>query len=42
MKDVWSNRIVGYSIDDRMTAELACSALRNTIGLRSPAGSLSL
>jgi putative transposase len=26
VKDVWSNRIVGYSIDDRMTAELACSA----------------
>ncbi len=40
MKDVWSNRIVGYSIDDRMTAELACSALRNAIGLRSPAGTI--
>ena len=40
VKDVWSNRIVGYSIDDRMTAELACSALRNAIGLRSPAATI--
>ncbi len=40
VKDVWSNRIVGYSIDDRMTAALACSALRNAIGLREPAGTI--
>lgn len=40
VKDVWSNRIVGYSIDDRMTAELACAALRNAIGLRSPTATI--
>ncbi|MGQ4601234.1 IS3 family transposase [Nocardia sp. R6R-6] len=40
VKDVWSNRIVGYSVDDRMTAALACSALRNAIGLRSPHGTI--
>jgi transposase InsO family protein len=38
VKDVWSNRIVGYSMSDRMTAELACSALRNAIALRRPVG----
>jgi len=32
-KDLWSNRIVGYSIADRMTANLAVVALRNA-GLR--------
>lgn len=36
IKDVCSNRIVGYSIGDRMTAELAVSALRNAVALRSP------
>ena len=40
IKDLWSNRIVGYSIDDRMTASLACSALRNAIALRSPTGTI--
>jgi transposase InsO family protein len=34
IKDLFSNRIVGYSIDARMTADLACSALRNAIALR--------
>ena len=29
IKDCFSNRIVGYSIGDRMTAQLACSALRS-------------
>ena len=38
IKDVFSNRIVGYSIDSRMTAGLAVSALRNAIALRQPAG----
>jgi len=38
IKDVWSNRIVGYSMEDRMTASLAVSALRNAIGLRHPVG----
>lgn len=28
-KDLWSNKIVGYSIQDRMTAALAVSALHN-------------
>jgi putative transposase len=36
IKDLFSNRIVGYSMDSRMTAELACSALRNAIALRDP------
>jgi putative transposase len=40
IKDVHSNRIVGYSIDSRMRAALAVAALRNAIGLRSPAGTV--
>jgi transposase InsO family protein len=40
IKDVYSNRIVGYSMDSRMTAGLAVSALRNAIMLRSPAGTV--
>jgi putative transposase len=36
IKDVCSNRIVGYSMSDRMTASLAVSALRNAIALRDP------
>ena len=39
-KDVYSGRIVGYSMDSRMTASLAVSALRNAIALRDPAGTL--
>ncbi|MET4059473.1 transposase InsO family protein [Arthrobacter sp. UYP6] len=38
IKDVYSNRIAGYSIDSRMKASLAVSALHNAIGLRGPAG----
>jgi transposase InsO family protein len=38
VKDVRSGRIVGYSMDSRMKASLAVSALRNAIALRSPAG----
>ena len=38
IKDVASNRIVGYSIDSRMTAELAVAALRNAVALRYPIG----
>jgi putative transposase len=34
IKDLHSNRIVGYSIDSRMTASLAVAALRNAIALR--------
>jgi putative transposase len=40
IKDIWSNRIVGYSMDSRMTADLAVSALRNAIALRGPAGTV--
>ena len=36
--DACSTRIVGYSIGDRMTADLAVSALSNAIALRGPAG----
>ena len=39
-KDVYSGRIVGYSMDARMTAQLALSALRNAIALRDPAATL--
>ncbi len=38
IKDVFSNRIVGYSIDDRMTADLAVNALRMAIQRRRPTG----
>ena len=38
VKDVCSNRIVGYSIDARMTAELAVDALRNAVALRGRPG----
>ena len=34
VKDAWSNRIVGYSMADRMTAELAVDALHNAVMLR--------
>jgi transposase InsO family protein len=40
IKDVWSNRIVGYAMDDRMKASLAVRALHNAIGLRRPAGTV--
>lgn len=36
IKDVFSNRIVGYAIDERMTAKLAVSALRSAIARRQP------
>ena len=38
IKDCFSNRIVGYSMKDRMTSSLAVAALRNAIGLRCPVG----
>lgn len=40
IKDCWSNRIVGYSIDSRMTAELAVAALRNAVALRDPVATI--
>jgi len=36
IKDTFAGRIVGYSINSRMTAELAVAALRNAIALRDP------
>jgi len=40
IKDVYSNRIVGYSISERMTAELAVAAVRNAVSLRNPVGTI--
>ena len=40
IKDVYSNRIVGYSIDSRMKASLAVSALRMAITRRDPDGTV--
>lgn len=36
IKDLYSNKIVGYSIDSRMKASLAVSALRNAVEQREP------
>lgn len=38
IKDVFSNRIVGYSIKDNMTAQLAVNALQMAIQRRRPIG----
>ena len=38
IKDAFSGRIVGYSMDHRMKAQLAVAALRNAVGLRAPGG----
>jgi transposase InsO family protein len=38
IKDLFSNRIVGYAIDERMTADLAVSALRAAVARRQPEG----
>jgi transposase InsO family protein len=40
IKDVFSNRVVGYAIRDRMTADLAVSALRSAIARRQPHGTV--
>ena len=40
VKDVHSNRIVGYSIDSRMTAQLEVSAFRNAARLRDTKGTV--
>lgn len=34
IKDVFFNRIVGYSVSDRMTAKLAIDAVRNAVARR--------
>src|SRR5690242_15812777 len=38
IKDVWSNRIVGYSIDSRMKSRLAVAALDNAVARRHSEG----
>jgi putative transposase len=38
IKDACSGRIVGYSLDARMTADLAVTALRNAVALPLSAG----
>ena len=38
VKDVHSNRIVGYSIDSRMKSRLAVTALSNAVAMRRAAG----
>jgi len=40
IKDVFSNRIVGYALGERMTAQLAVSALRSAIARRRPHGTV--
>jgi|SRR5450830_1719111 hypothetical protein len=40
IKDVFSNRIVGYSIGSRMKASLAVAALRNAVALRDPGNTI--
>ena len=40
IKDVCSNRIVGYALGDRMTAKLATSALKTAIYRRGPMGTV--
>ena len=40
IKDVHSGLILGYSMDARMTASLAVTALRNSIALRAPVGTI--
>ncbi len=42
IKDACSNRIVGYSIDTRMTADLAVQALQNALTLRGGTDVLEL
>ena len=42
IKDVYSNRIVGYSIDSRMKASLAVTALRSAVARRGTVTGLSL
>jgi putative transposase len=38
IKDVWSNRIVGYSISDRMQSQIVVNALESAVARRSAAG----
>ncbi|VEP40553.1 hypothetical protein TLA_TLA_01813 [Tessaracoccus lapidicaptus] len=38
VKDLWSGRIVGYSIDARMKSRLAVQALNNAVTARAALG----
>lgn len=38
IKDVWSRRIVGYSISDRMTSQIAITALDSAVARRAATG----
>ena len=38
VKDVWSNRIVGYSISDRMKSRIAVDAISSAVARRAAAG----
>jgi len=40
IKDVFSNRIVGYACGERMTAQLAVHALRQAVARRQPVGTV--
>jgi putative transposase len=40
IKDVFSNRIVGYAIGERMTRQLAIGALRTAVARRQPTGTV--
>lgn len=40
IKDLYSNKIVGYSIDSRMKASLAVNALRNAVDQRNPVNTI--
>ena len=40
IKDLYSNRLVGYSIDSRMKSSLAVSALRNAVRQRAPVNTI--
>ncbi len=40
MKDVYSGRIVGYSMDSRMKSSLAVAAPENAVRARRPAGTV--
>ena len=40
VKDLYSNKIVGYSIDSRMKSSLAVAALRNAVALRAPVATI--
>jgi transposase InsO family protein len=40
IKDLFSNRIVGYALDERMTAQLAVNALRSAVARRQPVGTV--